>query len=424
MNEPDAGNCTVEPVVEEPKVKVVSSKSNLEEYHQQSETQSKSIAISVDCSKARDSDQLLFQLSISRNSVSGNLNRQNQEDQVNLRRLLFAQGEFGGQETSQVSISDILDWDEIIAATNVTLSDDEVTQNDQGFSLIGRNSDENVEQTSGSLPLQSVVVANNATKQAGRFVSLKGKASGKKMEAISRLITLDEQVDLLKQLVFTIRASNLLKMSAPHAIYGSELKLVDLDKFKNQASKLISSSNHPIAATNTQTQQVSRSTTNQLDNIEDGSPPLSHLLTMHSSISNSSMKGNRQGSNSNNLRGKSSSTTTSDRIHDYEINLTIAAIFATFILSLLTLTLIILVLKGRKKVQNGTVCVIEEQDSTNNDTSSSNNNNNSTNTDIINNNNNNMLQLTDRIRSHQRANVAASESYDMNHFILLMVLFK
>lgn len=381
MNQPDAGNCTVKPVVTESR-----HMSKLEEEFK-NERNLKSIAISVDCSKARDSDQLLFQLSISRNSLTSGSN-QSQEDQLNIKRLLFAHGKpvdqtsgrrvSSGQEGRlQFPISDILDLEHIIGAANVTSSDDEVTQNDQGFGLLARNSNEKVE----LLPSQTA--ERRASKQTSRF-NFKRRGSGGKTEALSRLITLDEQVDLLKELVFTIRASNLVKTSAPHAIYGSELKLVELDKFNNQPDKLMSSSNPITAGTS---QQVSRST-NQIDNIEEGSL-LSHI-TLHSSMLNSSsMKSNRYG---NNLQGISSTTT--GWIQQYEISLTIVAIFATFILSLLTLTLIILVLKGRKEVRNGTVCVIEDD------------------TIVSDNNNSTTLQPTNRIKS-SRLSLALGEPFEL-----------
>lgn len=356
LNEPDAGNCTVNPVVE-PRIS--------------EEGQSKSVVIGIDCSKARDSNQLLFQLSISRNKGLNSNSKRGDENQLNTRKLLFAQSKPDQQakgdqnfERSQFSISDIIEWDKRNSATNVTTTQsdetkDDVTQNDQGFNLLARNFEENVELSGG----------NGADNRARFGFHKRGKTTSAEV-ASSRLITLDEQVDLLKELVFTIRASNLIKTSAPHAIYGSELKLIEADNLlNNQSDKPLPISNHSITGST----QVSRSTTNQLDNsFEDGSS-----ITLHSSILSSNISAVRQNNNSRQpLAGNSlPNIPITNWIHHNEISITIAAIFATVILSLLTLTLIVLVLRNRKEVQKHTVCVIDDHSEDNNSLASHTTNN-------------------------------------------------
>lgn len=119
----------------------------------------------------------------------------------------------------------------------------------------------------------------------------------------------DEQLHLLRDLVFKISVSNLIKSSEPKAILGSELEFATDETSQQNGSN-----------------QVSRSAS--LSELKQ--PPSPNIV---SSLKKSSLASGAKAVSAN-----------------YEISITIAAICGTVVLSMLTITLLVVVLKNRKQL--------------------------------------------------------------------------
>jgi len=150
----------------------------------------------------------------------------------------------------------------------------------------------------------------------------RGRWRGRRKNGIKRA-SLGEQEALLERLVFTIRASNLLATSEPRAILGSELKLSEQGSGWRQRQLQAKA-------------QVTRS--------EFGSEelPAKRLLADDPSSSQRHQASRRW------RNGTSPAAGARGWQHRFEISVTIVAICGTVVLSILTLSLIVLVLRGRK----------------------------------------------------------------------------
>lgn len=151
----------------------------------------------------------------------------------------------------------------------------------------------------------------------------------KSMEAKERIITLDEQVNLLNELVFTLRASNLMKTSEPYAIYGSQLQLRQSQSAANRAA------NNQAPAKSLEFAQVLRSTS-QDSGLEDATTS-NHLYL------------SQQPNGTRRMRAQTNTFLSVNWAQHYEIGITIAGICATLLLSVLTLTLIFVLLRSRNQ---------------------------------------------------------------------------
>lgn len=161
-------------------------------------------------------------------------------------------------------------------------------------------------------------------------------------------MTLDEQVSLLNELVFTIRASNLLKTSEPHAILGSELRLRAEDDSGTEGKQSSSSSSGSSMG---QSAQISRSTSQlaELPALDGQDGSMISAQVSHSSNNNQQLllSSSSSSGRSRMVNNGKPPTTVLNWAHHYEISITIAAICGTVVLSILTLTLIVLVLRNR-----------------------------------------------------------------------------
>lgn len=161
------------------------------------------LIVSVDCSPVRNNASLLFQLAVSRRreppGSTGGL----------LERLLFAEP-MGGRPVLEIPIRTLL-ADEP--------ADDERRLGGAKIATVSAEQLKNDQEQVAAAAAQSGAIAVAAAAERKR------EAASAEQQWAEKIITLDEQVRLLNELVFTIRASNLVRSSEPRAILGSQLEL-------------------------------------------------------------------------------------------------------------------------------------------------------------------------------------------------------
>lgn len=140
-------------------------------------------------------------------------------------------------------------------------------------------------------------------------------------------MTLEEQVELLKSLIFVIRASDLISTSEARAIYGSDLR-VELDEGRQSGGNRNKQSLATI--------QVSRSS---------GQGDLADDSLQNSAILNGRQASSVRGPNSVGLGHETKLKQSSP--YEFEVGITIVAICGVVVLSFLTITLIVIVLNRR-----------------------------------------------------------------------------
>lgn len=149
-------------------------------------------------------------------------------------------------------------------------------------------------------------------------------------------LSLRQQVDLLRSLVFVLRASDLISTSEARAIYGADLRLELSDSDQTSQSQA-----HPSPSL----VQVSRSSGQG----ETGSESLQQVSAAKQRLLAVSRA---PGANMLNLEARAKLNSP----YDFEVGITIVAIFAVTVLSCLTFTLIVILLSRRGR-QNS-ACMI------------------------------------------------------------------
>lgn len=310
QTEPSAAECLVEALVE-------------------GDSNARLLTVRVDCSAVKNNASLVFQLTVSRRDATQLFSK-----------LLFA-ALTGGRPQLNIPIGEL-------AEPSLQLDQDTDEDEDDSGAKMEANSTQNNNNN------------NNSPAQRKQAKELE--------QQFAKIITLDEQVNFLNELVFTIRASNLIKTSEPRAIFGSELQVNRSSAFERPPQATYPSTNddqlndqdtsatgntgnnrRPLARSHRPLMsdpmnlsssfavgQVSRSPPVGLDSSLSPEPIADTIAVVQpASRRNGSAR----------LAGSSSTWPTGG---GHELGITIAALCGLAVLSALTLTLIVLVLRSRK----------------------------------------------------------------------------
>lgn len=360
--EPSAANCSVEPLLvdnededEEPLGggRLPPEVHGRRERAREPPTLPGRLAIGVDCSGVRDKHALIFQLAVSarrRDSATGGRKLEVEpgartpggwpvaKTNASLapvragagRSILFTEtpaGQPGATWRRRIPLGDL--FGEPGAADEL---------NDDAMANSNKAADNN--NVSGLAPANERRHNESAGGQAAERKTKRRKSFAAPDEIAGKLMTLDEQVELLNELVFTIRATDLVRTSEPRAIYGSELRI------RRAGLEPAAGRKWAPALGAAQVSRSTRPAEQQQPGVDEAQGSNGRLTAINSA--------------------QYSRTTTRPLVNqtqaDYqtriggllewggrhEIGITMAAIGATLLLSALTLTLIVLVLRARK----------------------------------------------------------------------------
>lgn len=351
QEQPSAANCSVRPLLERPH-----RKERKRRAPSKAEPQSAGrLAISVDCRRTRNRHALLFQLAVGKRDPTGELSPGGSP-----RSLLFSEAAEG---RTRIALSDLLDSaggdSEGLpeAATQSPGSIEELNDAPRGAGgeLQARNSSSS--SSSESLECESEPELDSDV----------GAGAESARRKATKLMSLREQVGLLNELVFTIRASDLVRTSEPRAIFGSELRLrwaelgdkllaANEDQDQDREEDEEGPAQPPASFQTISHHQVRQSSGAAQVSRSASQPEAAAPLTVAMAANVSQARRANQQEQQQHAAGSGGQAAGGGRLaalvewgRRHEMGVSMAAIGATLVLSLLTLTLIVLVSRAQRQ---------------------------------------------------------------------------